>query len=81
MMKEYKSLCRNKNYQHQFDEKLKERFFNTCKFSYHHNNKFILLLRKGVYPYKHMNDREKFNETSLHEKEDFPPSLKYERNY
>ena len=29
---EYKCLCRNKNYQQKFDEKLKERFFNTYKF-------------------------------------------------
>ena len=26
---EYKCLCCNKNYQHKFDKKLKERFFNT----------------------------------------------------
>ena len=26
---EYKCLCCNKNYQKKFDEKLKERFFNT----------------------------------------------------
>ena len=41
---EYKCLCCNKNYQHKFDEKLKEQFFNTYKFSNHDNNKFILLL-------------------------------------
>ena len=41
---EYKFLCRTKSYQHKFDEKLKERFFNTYKFSNHDNNKFILLL-------------------------------------
>ena len=34
-------------------------------------NKFILLLRHGVYPYKYMKDWEKFNETSLSGKEDF----------
>ena len=28
-------------------------------------NKFILLLRKGVYPYEYMDDWEKFNETSI----------------
>ena len=28
-----------------------------------------MLLRKGVYPYEFMDDREKFNETSLPEKE------------
>ena len=29
------------------------------------------MLRKGVYTYKYMDDWEKFNETSLPEKEDF----------
>ena len=43
-------------------------FFNTYKFSKHDNNKFILLLRKGVYPYEYMDDWEKFNEVSLPEK-------------
>ena len=42
-LKEYKCLCCNKNYQQKFDEKLKENFFNTHKFSNHDNNKFILL--------------------------------------
>ena len=37
--------------------------FNACKFSHHDNNKFILFLRKCVYPYDYMNDLEKFNET------------------
>ena len=75
---EYKCLCCNKNYQQKFDEKLKERFFNTYKFSNHDNNKFILLLRKGVYPYEYMDDWEKFNETSLPEKEDFYSHLNME---
>ena len=47
---EHKCLCRNKNYQRKFDRKLKEQIFNTFEFSNHNNNKFILLLRKGVYP-------------------------------
>ena len=64
-------MCCNKNYQRKFHEKLKQRFFNTYKFSDHENNKFILLLRKGVYPYKYMDEWEKFNETSLPENEDF----------
>ena len=33
-----------KTYQLKFDEKLKERFFNTYKFSIHDKNKFILWL-------------------------------------
>ena len=40
----YKCLCCNKNYQHKFDEKLKEHIFNTYKLSNHDNNKVILLL-------------------------------------
>ena len=49
-------MCCNKNYQHRFYEKLKERFLNTSKFSNHNNNKFILFLRKGVYHYEYMDD-------------------------
>ena len=50
-------MCCNKNYQHKFDEKLKEQFFNTYKFSNHDNNKFILLLQKSVYPYEYMDQK------------------------
>ena len=56
-------------------KKLKEQFFNTYKFSNHNNYKFILLLRKGVYPYEYMDDWEKSNKT-LPEKEDFYSHLK-----
>ena len=75
---EFKCLCCNKRYQRKFDEKLKERLFNTYKFSNHDNNKFILLLRKGVYPCEYMDDLEKFNETSLPEKEGFYSHLNME---
>ena len=68
----------NKNYQHEFGEKVKERFLNTYKFSNHDNNKFILLLRKSVYPYEYIDDLEKFNKTSLPEKEDFYSHLNME---
>ena len=33
------------------------------------------MLRKGVYPHKYMDDWEKFNEASLHEKADFYSQL------
>ena len=44
----YKCLSCNKDYSNKLHEKLKKRFKNTFKFSYN-INKFILLLRKGVY--------------------------------
>ena len=56
----HKYLCCNKNYQQNFDEKWKKRFLNTCKFSNHDNNKFNLLLQRGIYPYEYMDDWEKF---------------------
>ena len=56
---EYKCFCCKKSYQHKFDKKLKEPFFNTCKFSNYDHNKFILLLWKDVYSYEHIDDWEK----------------------
>ena len=48
----YKCLCCKKNYQKKFDENIKKRFVKTCNFSNHDISKFMLLLRKGVYPYE-----------------------------
>ena len=48
---ECKCLCCNRSYQRKFDKKFKERYFNIYKFSNHDNNRFILLLQKGAYPY------------------------------
>ena len=41
-------------------------------------NKFILLLRKGVYPYEYMDSWEKFDETTLPPKEAFYSNLNLE---
>ena len=43
---------------------LKEKFPRTYKFCNGNLNKFVLLLRKGVYPYEYMDSWERFNETS-----------------
>ena len=67
------SLSCNQTDQRRFNEKLKERFFNKYKFS-NHDNKFILLLRKGVCPYEYTDDWEKFNETSYLKKKIFTVS-------
>ena len=41
-------------------------------------NKFVLMLRKGVYPYEYMDSWERFNETSLPPKESFYSELNLE---
>ena len=74
----YKCLSCNKHYSNKVDEKLKKIFNNTFKFSENDINKFILFLRKGVYPYEYMNEWEKLNETTLPEKEEFYCNLNME---
>ena len=55
-----------------------EKFSRMYKFCNGDLNKFVLLLRKSVYPYEHMDSWEKFNETSLPPKEDFYSELTLE---
>ena len=55
--------------------KLQYFIFNAYKFSNYGNDKFILLLRKGVYPYEYIDDWEKFNKTTFAGKEDFHSHL------
>ena len=52
----YKCLSCNKNYSNKLDEELKIRFKNTFRFSNNDINKFILLLRKGVYCCEYVNE-------------------------
>ena len=48
-----------------------EKFSNTYQFCNGDLNKFVLLLRKGVYPHEYMDSWERFNEKSLPPKKDF----------
>ena len=57
---------------------LNKKFPNTYRFCDEDVNKFVLLLRKGVYPYEYMDSWEKFNETSLPDKEAFYSELNKE---
>ena len=67
-----------KNYEKDFNKELIERFANIYEFCNGDLNKFILLLRKGVYSYEYMDNWERFNETSLPDKEFFYSSLNME---
>ena len=51
-------------------KELIKRFANTYEFC-SKDNKFILLLRKGVYPYEYMDNWERFNEAVLPDKKLF----------
>ena len=55
-----------------------KKFKNTFSFCNNDLNKFILLLRKGVYPYEYMDSWRRFNETSLSSKKEFYSNLKME---
>ena len=52
-----------------------KKFPNTCTFCNNDINKFILLLRKGVYPYEYIDSWERFNETTLPNKKAFYSKL------
>ena len=51
-----------KNYQKDFNKDLINRFANTYEFCNKDINRFILLLRKGIYPYEYIDSWERFDE-------------------
>ena len=55
-----------------------ENFPSIYEFSNKNLNKFVLLIRKGVYPCEYMDSSERFNERSLSDKEYFYSELDLE---
>ena len=68
----------SKNYKKDFNKELFKRFANIYEFCNRNINKFILLLRKGVYPYEYIDSWERCDEALLPKKEDFYSSLNME---
>ena len=65
-------------YRKKFNKELIKRFASTYEFCNNDLNKFVLLLRKGVYPYEYADTWERFSEISLPSKEDFYSNLNIE---
>ena len=65
--------CKNRSFKPIYS--LISKFSNTYKLCCNDNEKFVLLLTKGVYLYECMDNWSRFNETSLPSKEEFYSSL------
>ena len=58
-----------------------EKLPNIHQFGNGDIDKFVLLIRKGVYSYKYMDSWERFNETSLPDKKSFLQRIKFRRHF
>ena len=65
-------------YKKKFNNDLIKKLKNTYSFCDNDLNKFVLLLRKGFYPYEYIDSWERFSEISLPSKEDFYRNLNME---
>ena len=74
----FKCIDCEKEYEKEFNKELIERFANTYKFCDNDLDNFIMLLRKGVYPYEYIDEWDKFNEKVLPDKESFYSNLTLE---
>ena len=74
----FKCIDYEKEYEKEFNKELLERFANTYKFCDNDLDKFIMLLRKGVYPYEYIDEWDKFSEKIIPGKESFYSNLTLE---
>ena len=74
----FRSFNCKRNYEKEINQELIGRFASTYKFCNNDLNKFVMLLRKGVYTYEYMDSWDKFNETSIPNKEYFYSNLTME---
>ena len=74
----FKCIDCEKEYEKEFNKELLKRFSNTYEFCDNDLNKFLILLRKGVYPYEYMDGWDKFNEKVLPDKDSFCSNLTME---
>ena len=74
----FKCIDCDKEYEKEVNNELIERFANTYKFCDNDLDKFIMLLRKGVYPYEYMDGWNKFDEKIIPGKELFYSNLTLE---
>ena len=68
----------NAYYRKKFNKGLIKNLKNTYSLCNNDINKFVSLLRKGVYPYEYVDNWERFREISLPSKEDFYSNLTME---
>ena len=74
----FKYLDCKKEYKKNINNKLKEKFSNVYEFCGYDMNKFVSLLKKGVYPYEYMDEWNKLNEKELPVKKSFYSNLTME---
>ena len=67
-----------RRYTRKFGKKLTKKFKNTHNFCNGDIDKFMLLLRKGNYPYEYMDDWSRFDEEQLPDESDFGSGLNME---
>ena len=71
----FKCIDCEKEYEKEFNKELLERFSNTYEFCDNDLNTFLILLKKGVYPYEYMDGWDRFNEKVLPDKDSFYSNL------